>query len=358
MTRFDFSHPPFDTLSPSEQQVLEQGADIVFFADDSEIMGPGSGVDTLWVVIKGIVREMAGDEVIGVYRERDTFDARALIAGETRHRFIVYEEALLYAIPRAKILELTERNLRFGAFFFASIAQKLGSQSERAGNRELQTLLTATVRDVKLREPVIVSGDTPLLQAAQAMKAQRVKSLLVQHQEKLGIYTTTDFRDVIINGIAFSTPLSELAQFSLLSVDIDDFLFNALLTMTRHNIRRLVVTENGAAIGILAQVDVLSYFSNHSHLIAQRIERAGSLTELAEAAGQITRLTRILSGNGIKAPQLARLVQTLSARLFERTWQQLASPALQQNSCLIVMGSEGRGEQILKTDQDNALIIR
>jgi CBS domain-containing protein len=55
---------------------------------------------------------------------------------------------------------------------------------------------------------------------------------------------------------------------------------------------------------------------------------------------------------------IARLVQDLNARLFERAWQLIAPPDLLANSCLFVMGSEGRGEQLLKTDQDNGLILR
>jgi CBS domain-containing protein len=51
-------------------------------------------------------------------------------------------------------------------------------------------------------------------------------------------------------------------------------------------------------------------------------------------------------------------VQQLNARLFERAWQLIAPPDLVANSCLFVMGSEGRGEQLLKTDQDNGLILR
>jgi len=79
MTRFDFSHPPFDLLSDSERQRLEAAADIVFFAEDTEIMAPGRAVDTLFIVIKGMVREVGDDELIAVFRERDTFDARALV---------------------------------------------------------------------------------------------------------------------------------------------------------------------------------------------------------------------------------------------------------------------------------------
>lgn len=358
MTRFDFNHPPFDQLEPAERQSLEAQADIVFFGDDETILGPGDTVDALWIVLKGIVREMAGDEVIGVYRKDDVFDARALVTGATAHRFVVHEEALLLSLPRAALIALTERNLRFGAYFFASVSEKFGALSERSGSRELQTLLTATVGDVELRSPVCVDGSLSLREAARTMKAHKVKSLLVRDGERLGIYTTTDFREVIIEGIPYDTPLAALANFRLASVSRDDFLFNALLTMTRSNIRRLVVLEGGEAVGILSQVDVLSYFSNHSHLIAQRIARATSLAELAGAARQITRLTAILNSHGVKPVQLARLMQTLNAQLFERTWALVAPGELVANSCLIVMGSEGRGEQILKTDQDNALIVR
>jgi CBS domain-containing protein len=358
MSRFDFSHPPFDTLTPGEQQTLEKHADIQFFAEEECLLGPSDRVDALYVVIKGSVREMAEDEVITLYRERDTFDARAMVAGQTAHRFVVHEEALLYTLPRDVVMALTEQNPRFGAYFYASVSEKFGSMAQRAGNRELQTLLTATVRDVGSRTPVFVDGSTSVREAARVMKDKKVKSVLVRHEGKLGIFTTTDFRDIVLNEVPGSTALATLCRFELLTVDVGDFLFNALLIMTRRNIRRLVVTDNGEAIGILSQVDILSYFSNHSHLIAQRLERADTLDELAEIAGQITRLVQILFSHGVKAPQLGRLVQTLNARLFSRTWQLLAPAEVQDNSCLLVMGSEGRGEQILKTDQDNALILR
>jgi len=62
--------------------------------------------------------------------------------------------------------------------------------------------------------------------------------------------------------------------------------------------------------------------------------------------------------SGTRVSLIARLVQDLNARLFERAWQLIAPPDLVANRCLFVMGSEGRGEQLLKTDQDNGLILR
>ena len=51
-------------------------------------------------------------------------------------------------------------------------------------------------------------------------------------------------------------------------------------------------------------------------------------------------------------------MRELNAQVFARLWCFVAPAELVANSCLLVMGSEGRGEQILKTDQDNALLLR
>jgi len=69
-------------------------------------------------------------------------------------------------------------------------------------------------------------------------------------------------------------------------------------------------------------------------------------------------MIELLHEGGIKIERIARLVNELNARLFARLWSLLAPAELVANSCLVVMGSEGRGEQILKTDQDNALLLR
>jgi CBS domain-containing protein len=88
-----------------------------------------------------------------------------------------------------------------------------------------------------------------------------------------------------------------------------------------------------------------------------QIEEARDLPALEAAAAQITRLVAALHRGGTRIALVAQLVQQLNARLFERAWQMIAPPDLLANSCLFVMGSEGRGEQLLKTDQDNGLLL-
>jgi CBS domain-containing protein len=149
-----------------------------------------------------------------------------------------------------------------------------------------------------------------------------------------------------------------LARYSLITVRPSDQVGDALAMMLKHRVHRVVVAEGDHIIGVLEALDVFSFLSNHSHLITVQVEAATDIESLAQAAAQITRMVTTLYRSGTRVSLIARLVQDLNARLFERAWQLIAPPDLLANSCLFVMGSEGRGEQLLKTDQDNGLILR
>ena len=92
--------------------------------------------------------------------------------------------------------------------------------------------------------------------------------------------------------------------------------------------------------------------------LALQIDRADTLAALQAASARLDAMVPALHGSGVRAARIAEIVSGLNARLFARLWALLAPPDVVANSCLLVMGSEGRGEQILKTDQDNALLLR
>ena len=102
----------------------------------------------------------------------------------------------------------------------------------------------------------------------------------------------------------------------------------------------------------------MSFVSNHSHIIALQIEQAECVADLKAAALQMDGLVALLHGGGVKVEVISSMVRVLNAQVFARLWSFVAPAELVANSCLLVMGSEGRGEQILKTDQDNALLLR
>jgi CBS domain-containing protein len=92
--------------------------------------------------------------------------------------------------------------------------------------------------------------------------------------------------------------------------------------------------------------------------LALQIDAAATLADLQVASARLDAMVPALHGSGIHAARIAEIVSGLNAQLFARLWTLLAPPEVIANSCLLVMGSEGRGEQVLKTDQDNALLLR
>jgi CBS domain-containing protein len=357
VTRFDLSHPPFDLLTRAEASTLSASADVLFFTNDQEILPIGSAVNSLYLVIKGLVREMAGEDVVGVHREHETFDCRALVTGKSNHRFVAHEEVLLCVFPRQEVLTLTERNHAFGAHFFATVSDKFGQLAQKRDHGEWQSLFTAKICDTGFRPAVFIDATATVGEAAQLMKEQRLRSIFVRDEDGIGIFTASDFRDIVAGGLPSQTPLKDRSHFSLLCCEKTESLFNALLLMTRRNINSVVVTEKGGPIGVLAQADLLSFFSNHSLSIAQQLERAATVDDIALAMQGMERLVEGLTAQGMKMPQLARLVQALNTQMMARLWRMVAPPDIFDCSALLALGSEGRGEQILKTDQDNALIL-
>lgn len=356
MDRFNFNFAPYNTLNPAEQKLLQKQVQIVFFDDNAPIIKAGEPMDALYVVIKGVVKELGDDgEVVALYRTNDSFEARALFEATSAHSFISAEQSLVYAIPKSLILQLIGSNVRFGAYFYTGIAERFNSLAPHDG-QDISGLFHAKVADAYHHSTLSVDGGLTLAELARLMKDNKSKSALVNYDNKIGLITESAFRDVIASGGKTDEPIYSHANFNIIGIDGEDFLFNALLTMMSHRIQRLAVKDNGRIIGLLEQMDILAYLSSHSHLVAERLHRADTLSELAQIAQQMTDSISSLQAGGMSAVQLAKLMQVLNGQLFEKAWGLIAPPDIVAKTCLIVMGSEGRGEQVLKTDQDNALI--
>ena len=359
---FPFNASPFDCLTPDEQRLVRASVDIAYFPEGAVVLDAGSAPTHLFVIIKGYVTQTEGEEVLATYGPEDSFDGCGLMTGRLHSRFAATEEVVAYQLAREAVNELIARNTTFGALLFSDLGQKLSALARRAGQHELQSLTMARVEQAFLRPAPMVSADTDIITVVRLLQEQRVKNVLVTGLADggLGIFTNTDLQRAILDG----RPLDQLAVGALASTPVvtvreSDSLGDAMVLLLRRRVHRLVVLEDAGAVrGVLEALDLFSFLANHSHVITVQIEHAQDLPALAQAAAQITRLLAALQRGGTRIGLMAKLVQQLNAHLFERAWSMVAPPDLVENSCLFVMGSEGRGEQLLKTDQDNGLVLR
>lgn len=360
---FDFSVSPFDCLPAEEQRLVRDHVDIGYWREGATLLAPGVEPAHLFVVIKGRVQQFDGDEWVASYGPDDCFDGRALVAGKASSRFVAQEEVLAHLVSREAVSELISRNATFGALLFADLSHKLNALAEHAGAQERQSLALGRVGEAYLRTAHVVDADDDVVSVVRVFQAQRTGNVLVHDAQaqppRTGVFTTTGLQRAVLEGTPLDRlPVRAFATFELVTVRPEDSLVEALALMIRHQVHRLVVVDGERVLGFLEQLDLLSFLSNHSYLITVQIIQAGDVEALTRAAAQITRLVELLWRGGAKVGAIARLVGELNAKLFERAWQLIAPPDLVENSCLFVMGSEGRGEQLLKTDQDNGLVLR
>lgn len=358
-TAFDFNDAPFDCLTQAERERLVRHVDIAYFSAGEALHEAGSPVDTLYVVIKGRVHEIDDGDPVGDYGPRDSFDSRSMLGGLAQRRFVAVEDTLVFCLPRKVVLDLTQRNSVFGAFFYQQVAARFAALANRPLQGQLQSMLMTRVEAAYLTPALWLDASDPVLAAARLMKQHHASSVLINDPtEGPGIFTRTDLIEFVISEQdAAVSPLGPLARRPLQTIQSSDFLYLAQLKMTTHTVQRLVVMRGNEITGVLEQVELLSFLSNQSHIVLAQIERAGTLEELKAASTSMDELIGLLHGSGIKVTLIADLLCELRRHLLARTFSLLAPPEVLAHTCLLVLGSEGRGEQILKTDQDNALLI-
>jgi len=373
--------PPFNRLAETELASLAGELRIGHFDSGEVLLKSGETPACLYFIIEGAVYEIDGDPdqpaqegaksltaaksarslwcVIALYGAEDAFDASALLEGTSLHSFVVSEPTHCLQMPRPVFLQAIQNYPQLASFYNRKISQRLAALHETDDNRDLAAFTIAKIQDAYIHPPVFVSAQQSIYQAALTMKAHKTNSILVQYGDEIGIVTATDLREAaIIQRQSVDDPVGPLATYELISMEPDDFLFNALLRMTHYNVNRLVIRDVKTIHGILEQIDLLSYLSNHSHLIALQIDRARSQEDLKWASRDLVNVIRDLHDKGIKIRYIMQLVSELNKKLLRKLFALIAPPELLENACLLVLGSEGREEQVLKTDQDNALILR
>lgn len=214
------------------------------------------------------------------------------------------------------------------------------------------------------RKPVTVSPEASVLETLQAMENSRVGSIIIAHPETevpLGIFTLQDLlRRVVLKQGDLNQPVSSVMSSKLVSLKPHATAHQAALTLARHGLRHvLVVDEQGKLVGIVSQNDLFALQRGGLSDISTAIRTAKDIPALKFASEEIRRVATNMLINGSGAESLMHFISTLNdlitLRVIDLTAPQFELP--QVKWCWIVLGSEGRLEQTLSTDQDNGIVF-
>jgi CBS domain-containing protein len=351
--------PPFDLLSDEQRQRISTNVNISYLAVGQVRTVSRANEETAHLIIpfKGRGQWQSADQEAKVIHPLESAGALALLDG-SQGNFSALDEVLAYCLPAQLFDQLCLESAPFKAHWTASLQDKRQALNEQNQTNNLSDFMMAHTRDAWLCPILTLAADTPLRAAAAALrKAECTAALVELANAQHAIITSNDLLYAFTDYEPNQHPcVGDIATPNPIAIDANDYLFNALLAMTEHNINHLLVTQAQQPIGILQQKTLLGVFANQSVLIAQQIERAKSIDELIKTNDTLTLLIRTLHNKGVKPRLISELVSTLNRRLLRKVTALTLPTTKTPNFAMLILGSEGRQEQILRTDQDNALI--
>ena len=317
--------------------------------------------ENLFVVIKGTVEvHDENEEHIDMYHTNDMFGGIEIIEDQpSEYSYIVTEELICFEIPKASFLNICESNKAFKNYFFSSIVERIDMLKEKKEYASMSDLMIARLDESILHKGCVITPNVPIVKALKRMDEEGASCLLVQNDEGYGIVTDADFRYYILQKEEKSLEMiSQIQTYTAISIKNGELLFNILLLMTEHSIKHLpVLDEDNNVVGILELVDLLSFFSNQSYLITVQMERAKNIESVVAAAKRLDVMIGALHAKGVKSRYIAKLVSEINRKMYMKLFEMIIPYEWHDKCTLLLLGSEGRASQILRTDQDNALVF-
>jgi len=357
--------PPFDALPDESLDAIARQIEVAYYKAGSDILLYGAAIHELHYVRSGAVEIYRRNGALyNRLSEGDIFGQAGLLrSNKVRFPARAIEDSLIYFIPATLFAQLCEEHDGFAEFVEAEGQSRLKSAVESQG--QASELIQLKVRKLISRQAVSAPPHTTVQQAAQLMTEQSVSSLVIVDDSAssagmVGILTDRDLRTrVLAVGLDSATPVSEVMSPNPITVQADDSVFDAMLCMLRHNIHYLPVMQRRRPIGLINLSDIIRYESQSSLYLVNSIfnqtDVAGLQSLLADLRGTFVRMVNEQATAHMVGSAMAGIGRAFTQRLLELAEQQLGPPPVPY--CFMVAGSMARDEQLLVTDQDNALVL-
>ncbi len=368
-------HAPFSGMLATDVERVVRASRIRYFAPGEVILTPSdTRPDHCYVIKQGAVR---GERVSpdGTLRPAwelgagEMFPLGALLAGRgvTSH-YRAGGDVFCLVFPASVFDQLIAGSAVFQDFCTRRLAHLLDLsrakiQAEYAATVTEQRGLSTPLNAITRNAPVTVAPETPIGDALKRMEELRIGSLPVVDVESkpVGIFTRQDvIGRIVLPAVPLSAPISSVMSSPALTLHGESTAGDAALLMARHGIRHVVVTSaEGQVAGVVSERDLFGLQRLSVRELSSAIRRAADLDSLVQSAADVRALSHALVAQGVASGQLTRMIASLNDQLASRILD-LVAPKHDLSGlalCWLGMGSEGRSEQTIATDQDNGLIF-
>lgn len=363
---------PFSRMAEQDVDFFIMASREAYFAPKEVILSPADGAPAfLYLVRQG--RVSGRRDIPGIAETAFELDAGSLfsIGSAFANRpvsttYSAIDDCFCLLFPVESMRQLASQSKPFSEFLNNRVwglleESRAALRNSFASQALAEQSLESRLGDLRLKKPLTIAPNASLREALTLIHEKKVGSILVVENERsiLGILTRYDVLSrVTLKNLDLNTPISAVMSPGVKTLNVDDSAEMAGLLMSRFNIRHIPVLDRGELVGIISERDLFSLQRLSLSNISTAIRATDELTHLKKCADDIRTFARNLLGQGVQARQLTTLISHLNDVLTERLIE-ICAAKHQLNTtqfAWIALGSEGRGEQTIATDQDNALV--
>jgi CBS domain-containing protein len=375
------NYPPFNAMEPKQLEQLALEVTIIHKETNTTVFSQNESPHShFYVVNKGAVSlsKAGSSQILDICDEGDVFGLRPLLANESyKLEAKAYEETILYAIPISDFKPLALENKRIGNFLIESFASNTGNPysikhrgklyGESGDSNQYSSDKILDLQPIKYSTDLITcKKGTKIKTVANKMTKHNISCILVMKDElPVGIITDKDLRKKVATGLFPITATAKSIMTSpLITYPKGLTLAQSQMAMMKSDISHLVLTEDGTsdtkAVGILSKHDIMVAVGNNPAVLLRAIKRATKYKRLRNIRHGIMNLLQGYLEQNIPLGLVSKIISELN----DASTKQVIKIALSKMETeppvpftWLSMGSQGRGEQLLNTDQDNAIIF-
>lgn len=283
------------------------------------------------------------------------------------------EESILYAIPIATFRPFVANNeevLDFLLQSFANTAPTKDTNKQRLMKDTVQYTDSQSemqyFQSLDYNKKPLMVAPTAIVQNCAQLMTDNLSGCAIVHDNNrpIGIVTDYDLRTKIATGRFYITTLVNNVMTSpVISVPENLSLAEAQLLMLRHNVTHLCVTADGTdkavVKGVISQQDLVAAQSSNPGILIKEIKRALNVDDLKHLRDKLGSFIRISMDKKIPISHISNIAGEVNIALIKRSVElailDFGSPPAR--FAWLSIGSQGRKEQLLYTDQDSFLVF-
>jgi len=373
-------HPPFSDLSHDELTEIASEIRVLNLEKNKTLFQINDLLhDSFYVVASGVINlsviSDAEETLLNKCVPGDILGLRPFFA---KNNYMMTakarEESVVYAIPIAIFRPFVANNANVLDFLLQSFASTSTNPVERSKGK----LLNDSVRQIDNqseiqyfqsldynKKPLTTSPHAIVQNVAQIMTDNLTGCVIVEENNlPVGIITDTDLRSKIATGRFYITTLvSNIMSSPVITVPENLSLAEAQLFMLRHNVTHLCVTVDGSdktqIKGVVSQQDIISAQANNPGILIKEIKRAQNPDELKRLQEKLAEFIRTSIDKKIPLSHINTIAGEVNMAIIKRSIDlailEFGSPPAR--FAWLSIGSQGRKEQLLLTDQDSILVF-